>query len=113
MGAAVAAAGCMGAGRNLADATGAPMHGFREKPMKRIRVGIAGIGCRGNDAVHRLSGIPGVEVAAVCDVEPVRLDLCCDWLAKHGKPAPKRFVGAEASKESEISGKNGASFFSH
>ena len=98
MGAAVAAAGCMGAGRNLADATGAPMHGFREKPMKRIRVGIAGIGCRGNDAVHRLSGIPGVEVAAVCDVEPVRLDLCCDWLAKHGKPAPKRFVGTEAYK---------------
>lgn len=96
MGAAVAAAGCM-AGKGLADATGAPMHGFKEKPFKKVRVGIVGVGCRGTDAVHRLAGIPGVEVAAICDIVAVRLDMAEKWLKENGKPTPRRFTGSTES----------------
>ena len=93
-GAAVAAAGCMSARGNRTAASGAPMHAFRDKPMKGVRVGIIGIGCRGRDGVHRLSGIPGVTITAVCDVKQVRLDMAREFLVKKGKSAPKEFTGS-------------------
>lgn len=49
-------------------AAGAPMRDFRCAPMKRIRIGLVGCGARGRSAIHRLVMIPGVEIAAVCDI---------------------------------------------
>ncbi len=37
-------------------AAGAPMHGFRVAPMKRVRVGFIGVGARGTPAVKRILG---------------------------------------------------------
>ena len=52
-------------------AAGAPMRNFRCAPMaKGIRVGVVGVGARGLAAVNRLMLVPGVTVAAVCDIRP-------------------------------------------
>ena len=100
MGAAVAAAGCVNARRKLTGTSGAPMQGFADKPLKRVRVGIAGVGFRGIDAVDYISQLPNTEVAALCDLYQERIDLGNKLLVeKSGKPKAKRtFVGPEAYK---------------
>ena len=87
MGAAAMAAGCMSeesAVCGLGGGAGAPMHGFRVPPMKRIRVGFIGVGGRGTAAVHRIAQIPGCEVAAISDINPDRLDAAQQWLKENG-----------------------------
>ena len=91
MGAAAMAAGCMSAGKKICDSTGAPMHGFRVPPMKRVRVGVIGVGSRGSGAVQRIAQIPGCEVTALSDINPARLDAAQAWLKAHGKPPAKEW----------------------
>ena len=48
--------------------------GLRLKPMSRVRVGMLGVGSRGTAAVRRLVKIDGVEITAVCDLVPERVE---------------------------------------
>ena len=98
MGVAAVAAGCMSAKHNLGMGTGGSMLGFAAKPMKKIRVGFVGIGSRGRGAVHRVANIPGVEVAALCDVRQSAVDGQQKWLESTKRPKAKAFVGPEAYK---------------
>ena len=94
MGAAAMAAGCMGRGAGMCGiggGEGAPMHGFSVPPMKRVRVGVIGVGSRGTAAVHRLAQIPGCEVVALSDINPARLDAAQKWLKEHGHPAAREW----------------------
>ena len=94
MGMAAAAAGCMSKGSaisGLGGAGGAPMHGFRVAPMKRVRVGFIGLGGRGAPAVHRISQIPGCEVTAISDINPERIDAVQKWLRDNGHPAAREW----------------------
>ncbi len=70
--------------------------GFRAPPLKRIRVGIVGIGRRGDCAVKRLIKIPDVEVTALSDVEDFRLAEGNDALANAGKPPAETYLGADS-----------------
>ncbi|MCQ2389429.1 MAG: Gfo/Idh/MocA family oxidoreductase [Kiritimatiellae bacterium] len=97
MGAAAVAAGCMSDGAKLSLGAGT-MQGFAPKALKKIRVGVAGLGMRGPGAVHRLSAIPGVEVAALCDLHAERVAIQQKWLKDNGKPAAKEYVGKTAYK---------------
>ena len=104
MGAAAVAAGCMSAGAKFC-APGGAMQGYAAPALKKVRVGVVGLGMRGPGAVHRLAAIPGVEVAALCDIIPERVKLQQEWLKKHGKPPAREYVGPEGYKalcESEL-----------
>ncbi len=50
------------------------MHGYEAPKMDKVRVGFIGIGTRGSGTVVRLSSIKGVEVKALCDIVPERID---------------------------------------
>ena len=91
MGATAIAAGCMSAGKKLCDSTGAPMHGFTVPPMKRVRVGVIGVGERGICAVQRIAQIPGCEIAAISDINPAMLDRAQKWLADNGYPKAREW----------------------
>ena len=91
MGAAALAAGCVSRGNALCSGVGAPMHGFRVPPMKRVRVGVIGVGGRGAPAVQRLSKIPGCSVTAISDINPERLDAVQKWLKKQGRPVAREW----------------------
>lgn len=97
MGAAAVAAGCASKQLKIAG-IGGSMQGFAAPAIKKIRVGCVGLGMRGPGAVHRLANIPGVEVRALCDIYPERVEKQQDWLKKNGKPAARSYVGAEAYK---------------
>ena len=96
MGATAFAGGCSSArffGNN-----GAQLQGFRCPPMKRIRVGIVGLGARGAGPVWRLPCIPGVEVTAICDIVREKIDAQQKKLVGRGFPRAKEYFGPEAYK---------------
>ena len=74
------------------------MQGFRCPPMKRIRVGIVGLGSRGAGPVWRLPCIPGVEVTAICDIVPEKIAAQQKRLTDRGYPKAREYCGPEAYK---------------
>ncbi len=62
------------------------MCGYAAPQIDKVRVGLIGLGGRGEAAVHRLNHIDGMEIAAVCDI---RTNVADKVAAKvtNGKPA--------------------------
>lgn len=98
MGAVAMAAGCRSYDMSLGAGAGGSMHGFAVAPMKRIRVGVIGLGNRGSDAVRRLSTVPGVDVVAICDVRPERIPYTQEKLRKNGKAPAREYSGEDGWK---------------
>ena len=96
MGAAALMAGCDSKAMKLS--VGGSMQGYSAPALSKVRVGFAGLGMRGPGAVFRLASIPGVEVAALCDLYQERVDAQQAVLASKGKPKALEFVGPEAYK---------------
>lgn len=77
---------------------GTPAANFRVPAMSKIRVGFIGIGNRGMAAVRRVSLIPGIETAALCDLRVEAVDSARNWLKKERKPgAMHEYKGAQDS----------------
>jgi len=92
---AAAVSGC--ASSRLFDFTeGAPMHGFAAPALKTIRLGVVGMGGRGQGVLSRLEKMPGVVVTAICDRNPEKLAQSQKRLADQKKPAAKEYLGLEA-----------------
>lgn len=92
---------------NAADKLSAPgyMSGYAAPALKTVRVGHVGLGMRGPGAVHRMAAIPGVKVAALCDLYPNRVAAQQKWLTDNGHEAAAEFSGPEGYKalcESDI-----------
>ena len=93
MGAAAMAAGCASGKMRLG--AGGTMQGFAAPPLRKVRVGVVGLGMRGRGAVHRLANIPGVQVCALCDIYEDRVAAQRKWLKDNGKPSTKEFYGSQ------------------
>lgn len=72
------------------------LQGFACEPLKRVRIGIVGVGRRGLCAVERLPKIAGLEVVALADVEAYRLAEGNAALEKASLPPAKTYCGAES-----------------
>ena len=97
MAVAASAAGCLAKDIKMTDGgAGAPMQGYSAPPLKKVRVGLVGLGSRGMGAAQRLPMVPGNEVTALCELRQERMDLALEWYRKKGKPIPKAFVGPDA-----------------
>lgn len=57
----------------------------------RVRVAVIGLHGRGNDHIKELSGLPNVEIAALCDVYEPILNQRLDEITKMGRPRPKGY----------------------
>ena len=89
---------CCGGAAAAGGPTGAPMLGFCAPKLERIRIGVVGVGERGWRASERLAGVPGVEVAAICDNVPEKIVRTRELLAKKGVKPPREFGGDEGWK---------------
>jgi hypothetical protein len=65
----------------------APTHAAR----RRLRLGMIGTGMRGQVLLRELLRRDDVEVAALCDIEPIMLKRALEMADKAGKPAPKTY----------------------
>lgn len=74
------------------------MCGFAAPKLPVVRVGVVGLGMRGPGAVDRLSYIEGVEIKALCDKFPDRVDKAQQILVKKNLPKAKAYSGEEGWK---------------
>ncbi|HAM09639.1 MAG TPA: acetylgalactosaminidase [Bacteroidales bacterium] len=70
------------------------MSGFAAPKIDVVRVGVIGLGSRGPGAVERLAKIDGLEIKALCDKLPDRVEKAQGILAKNGLPAAKGYTGS-------------------
>lgn len=71
------------------------MSGYAAPKLDVVRIGIIGLGMRGPGAVDRLSFIDGVEIKALCDQFPDRVEKCQNIVTKKGLPKPKSYTGSK------------------
>ena len=95
MGATAALAGCVSSAAKLCRGA---MSGFAAPAVKKVRIGHVGLGMRGPGAVQRMAAIPGVEIAALCDLYPERVGRMQKWLKENGKPSAREYSGEEGYK---------------
>lgn len=62
-------------------------------PIPTVRVAVIGLGMRGPGAVHRLTQVDGVEIVALCDVIPARVEAVNQYLTKAGRAKALEFSG--------------------
>ena len=94
------AAGCstLDGGRS-GGVSGAPMIGFRCKPLATVRVGVVGCGSRGLGMIGRVSKLPGVRVTAVCDIQRKKIDMAQASLQNQGQARARVFAGPKAYEQ--------------
>ena len=69
--------------------------GLRLAPMPVVRVGFIGLGMRGPSAVERFTHLDGVEIKAICDLHPERVEKSQAILKKAGLPEATTYTGSE------------------
>lgn len=93
MGATAFLAGCIRS-RELGFGDGGKMAEYADKPFKKLRVGIIGLG-RGQAGVDGFNVIPGCELVAICDLNQTRISETLKKTAMAGRPTPKVYTGSE------------------
>ena len=78
---------------------GGTMSGYVAPKLKRVRVGIVGVGSRGTYALKRLAFMPGVEIAAFCDIKEAAMKRSRDFLAQKKLRPAREFFGPEAYRD--------------
>src|SRR5688572_31911312 len=46
------------------------MCGYAAPKLEKVRLGLVGVGSRGTSAITRLKAIEGLEIKALCDIDP-------------------------------------------
>ena len=59
---------------------------------RTVRLGMIGLGPRGESLVAALKGLAGVEVSAICDVRKDRIEKMLGIFRRNGKPAPTAYT---------------------
>lgn len=74
--------------------------GLVTEKLETVRVGVIGLGMRGPGAIHRMKFIPGVEVKAVCDIQPEKVENTHKLMKKWEMPKADGYSdSADAWKE--------------
>jgi predicted dehydrogenase len=74
------------------------MCGYAAPKIETVRIGIVGLGMRGSEAVGRFSYIDGLEITALCDKYPDRVDKSQKTLEKRGLNKATAFSGEHGWK---------------
>nr|HPI80702.1 Gfo/Idh/MocA family oxidoreductase [Cyclobacteriaceae bacterium] len=62
---------------------------FSKQKDEAVRVGLIGVGLRGQNHLNLLLQRPDVEVVAICDVQQRMMDMAKGLVSKSGKPMPQ------------------------
>jgi predicted dehydrogenase len=73
------------------------MCGYAAPKIDSVRIGFVGLGQRGPGAVERMSYIDGVEIFALCDQYPDRVETVQQFLEKQGLPRAKAYSGSKGA----------------
>lgn len=73
------------------------MCGYRAPKLDKVRVGFIGIGKRGYSNLREMTYLEGVEIAAICDIIPERVNEVQLLLSKQKLPSAKAYLGSKSS----------------
>ncbi|MFT3682093.1 MAG: Gfo/Idh/MocA family oxidoreductase [Ferruginibacter sp.] len=79
---------------------------FSADNPKKIKIGIIGVGLRGQDHLGLILHRDDVELAAICDVDARMLMMAKEMIAKSGKKMPQVFTGDEHAWKTMLDTKN-------
>ncbi len=65
------------------------------RPLEKVRIGFIGVGGRGTGHVRDLVRIPGVEMKALCDIVPSKVERAQNIVEKAGQPRPESYTRGE------------------
>lgn len=68
-----------------------PVAAKADQNAKPLRLGFIGVGGRGSYHLDVSLGIDGIEVPAVCDINPTRLHRAKRWVEESGRPTPRLY----------------------
>jgi len=71
---------------------------LRCAPIDTVRIAIIGLGMRGAGAVHRYTFIDGVQIKALCDLEPLNVEKAQKTLTDKGLPKADIYTAPEDYK---------------
>lgn len=64
---------------------------FRAPPLDRVRVGFVGVGHQGSSHVENFLRLDGVEVRAICDLVPAKVQAMQELVVAAGQPQPAAY----------------------
>jgi len=64
---------------------------FKTAPVDPVRVGFVGVGGMGSAHVQNYLNIDGVQVKAICDIVPEKVERAQNWVEKAGQPRPNGY----------------------
>src|SRR5271165_2750377 len=67
------------------------MIGVPFEPRERVRLGIIGVGGRGTSLLKDLLSVDGVDVKAICDLVPEKVERAQKMVTDAGQPKPSGF----------------------
>ncbi|HQG45130.1 MAG TPA: Gfo/Idh/MocA family oxidoreductase, partial [bacterium] len=70
----------------------APEHPFSVAPLKKVRIGMVGVGLQGTSHVRNFLGIPEAQIVAVCDIRPERAAAVQKLITGAGHPEPRAYT---------------------
>jgi hypothetical protein len=65
---------------------------FKTKPIDTVRVGFVGVGGMGSAHVQNYLNIDGLEIKAVCDIVPAKVERVQKWCQEAGKAVPAGYT---------------------
>ncbi len=71
------------------------MSGYAAPPLETVRIGFIGLGARGPASLRRLCLMEGVEIKAICDIRPERLEIGRKVIAEAGLPPATEYGNTE------------------
>lgn len=69
------------------------MYGYAAPKLDKVRVGFIGIGTQGSGTVARFARVEGVEIKALCDIYPERINKAVERIPN--KHIPEAYSGSE------------------
>jgi predicted dehydrogenase len=73
--------------------------GLKVVPLPKVRIGFIGMGGRGSGLLGNLLDIEGVEIKAVCDIVPTRVEAAQQQVVAKGQPEPAGYAKNETDYE--------------
>ncbi len=68
---------------------------FKVDPIDPVRIGFVGVGGQGSSHVRNFLEIDGVEIKAVCDIVPEKVERIQKWCTDAGRPKPDGYSKGE------------------
>ena len=91
LGAAAAGVSLLRCGKEISTTPGLP----RVDPVDPVRMGFVGVGMQGSSHVRNFLRIAGVEIRAICDIIPEKVERMQKWVTEAGQPKPAGYSRGE------------------